>query len=225
MASIPPIRIAIPVYDHVDMLDVTGPYEMFDWAGFKIDVIAATPGMVMFRSAFCFQVKLGFDDCPGPYDAVWVPGGDPQALANIIADPAQTYLNFVRTLSASARITASVCEGASLLAAAGLLDGYRATTHWAFIDCFARWPKVIPVTTNPRFVVDRDRLTGGGISSGLDEALQLIMMLTDRATAESVQLSTQYFPDPPVSGTIPPPPACPIPAPNAVPPPPACYTG
>jgi cyclohexyl-isocyanide hydratase len=211
--------IGIPVYDHVDMLDVTGPFEMFDWAGFEIDLLAEQPGKKQFRNkGFTFDVTRGFSDARD-YDAIWVPGGDPAALGAIIADPNRTYLNFLigqaaATRSGKQRMICSVCEGAMLLAAAGLLDGYRATTHWAFIPCFAeRFCKVIVAEGTPRYVLDRNRLTGGGISSGLDEALKLIELLQGTAAAQEVQQNTQYYPDPPVSSEIPPPPPhCLLPA-------------
>ena len=72
--------IGIPVYDGVDMFDVTGPFELFDWAGFEIDLLAAQPGMMNFRSrGFAFSVTRGFAQARA-YDAVWVPGGDPPRL-------------------------------------------------------------------------------------------------------------------------------------------------
>lgn len=205
--------IGIPVYDQVDMLDVTGPFEMFDWAGFEIDLLAEKPGMKRFRNkGFAFEVTRSFGEARD-YDAIWIPGGDPNALAGIIDDPRRTYLDFLIAQAARTPMVCSVCEGAMLLAAAGLLDGYNATTHWAFMPCFAeRFPNVIPAAGNPRFVLDRNRLTGGGISSGLDEALMLIQLLKGTVAAQQVQQSTQYYPDPPVSSAIPPAPAhCPVP--------------
>ncbi len=202
--------IGIPVYDKVDMLDVAGPFEMFDWAEFEIDLLAEKPGMIQFRSrGFAFEVTKSFADARN-YDAIWVPGGDPNALAAIIDDPKQTFINFLKAqvpAPPQKRWICSVCEGAMLLAAAGLLDNYQATTHWAFVPCFPeRFPKVIVAEGHPRFVLDRDRLTGGGISSGLDEALMLIQLLQGTVAAQEVQQSTQYYPDPPVSSAIPPPP-------------------
>jgi cyclohexyl-isocyanide hydratase len=204
--------IAIPVYDHVDMLDVTGPLEMFEWAGFEIDLLAEHKGMKKFRSGFRFEVTKSFSDARA-YDAIWVPGGDPKALAHIIDDPRQTYINFLIAQAASTQMVCSVCEGAMLLAAAGLLDGYYATTHWAFIPCFAeRFRNVLVADGHPRFVLDRNRLTGGGISSGLDEALMLIQLLAGTVAAQQVQQQTQYYPNPPVDSAIPPAPSsCPIP--------------
>jgi len=119
-------------------------------------------------------------------------------------DPARTYLDFLVSQAAVSRYVCSVCEGALLLAAAGLLDGYEVTTHWAFIPYLMKhFPRVAIADGHPRFRLDRDRLTGGGISSGLDEALKLVELLTDTATAEAVQQTTQYYPDPPVTSEIP----------------------
>jgi cyclohexyl-isocyanide hydratase len=206
--------IGIPVYDNADMFDVTGPFEMFEWAGFEVDLLAPAPGMRKFRSQGpAYSVTRGFADARA-YDAIWVPGGEPDAIAGILYDPARTYLNF---LVAQANRTpvpmiCSVCDGAMLLAGAGLLDGYRATTHWEFLACFPeRFPRVIVEPGYPRFVHDRDRLTGGGIASGMDEALYLIELLAGRAVAEKTQQAAQYYPDPPVSSSIPPTPTCPIP--------------
>jgi cyclohexyl-isocyanide hydratase len=143
-------------------------------------------------------------------DVIWVPGGDPTALKRLMTDERRRYLDFLSAQSREARITASVCEGALLLAQAGLLNGYQATTHWAFIPCLKQFPEVCVVPGAPRFVIDRDRMTGGGISSGLDEALALIEMLTSTEVAQSVQQNTQYYPDPPVRSVLPDPTDCPF---------------
>jgi transcriptional regulator GlxA family with amidase domain len=126
-------------------------------------------------------------------DVLWVPGEDPAALKALMNDPGRTYLNFLRTVSDKARFVTSVCEGALLLAKAGLLDGYEATTHWAFIPCLKKYTKVKIVEGCPRFVVDRNRVTGGGISSGLDEAFKLVELLSSYQVAQEVQRVTQYI--------------------------------
>ena len=187
----------MPVYDQVNLLDVAGPMEMFFWAGIETVLVAQNPGTLQFMSGLTFSVERDFHGV-GACDALWVPGGDPPALKAIIEDRSETYLNFLRDMHKEVRITASVCEGAMLLAAAGLLDGYEATTHWQFLPCYARYfPKVKIAPGHPRFHLDRDRLTGGGISSGLDEALKLIELITgDKKRADGARLTTQYFPDP-----------------------------
>ena len=204
------MRIGIPVYDGVDVLDVTGPYELFGWAGLDIELVAQTPGLIRCRGGLAIQVDLGFTGASA-YDVLWVPGGDPPALSVLMYGDDCTYRDFLIEKSKSVRYVSSVCEGALLLAAAGLLDGYAATTHWAFVPCFAeRFPKVKIVPDHPRFHLDRNRLTGGGISSGLDEALKLIELLQGTAAAQSVQQTTQYYPCPPVSSVFPKATSCPL---------------
>jgi transcriptional regulator GlxA family with amidase domain len=205
--------IGVPVYDGVDLLDMSGPFEMFHWAGFEIDLLAEAPGLKTSGSHFTFSAPRGFAEARA-YDAIWVPGGEPTALARIIADPKRSYLDFLAAEAKRVRMMCSVCDGAMLLAAAGLLDSYRATTHWAFLSCFPqRFPKVMVAPGHPRFVHDRNRLTAGGVASGLDAALKLIELLGGTALAQRVQQDTQYYPDPPVSSVIPPTLAeCPIPA-------------
>ena len=209
------MRLGIPVYEKVDLLDVMGPLEMFYWAGrsqpLETVIISEDGGPVTSMSGVRFDAQASFDDVP-TLDVLWVPGGDPDALGAIMRDPDSPYLNYLRQVAGDATWVCSVCEGALLLAQAGLLDGHRATTHWAFVACLRSFCEVDVDPSHPRFVISGNRLTGGGISSGLDEALQLIMMLFDEATATGVQVTTQYFPDPPVHGVIPPPPAptCPV---------------
>jgi transcriptional regulator GlxA family with amidase domain len=189
------LKVCMPVYDQVNLLDVAGAMEMLSWAHIETVVVAQQPGKLRFTAGLAFFVERDFDQV-GACDAIWVPGGDPGALQAIIEDPSETYLNFLRAMQKKVRITASVCDGALLLAAAGLLDGYEATTHWQFIPCFAQYfPNVKIVPGHPRFHLDRDRLTGAGMSSGLDEALKLIELLTgDKSAADNVRLTTQYFP-------------------------------
>ncbi|MFI5001263.1 MAG: DJ-1/PfpI family protein, partial [Reyranellales bacterium] len=164
--------IGMPVYDGVDLLDMSGPFEMFHWAGFEIDLLAAEPGTTTSGSGLTFSVPRGFSEARA-YDAIWVPGGEPAALARLIGDPARTYLDFLAAEAGRVPMMCSVCDGAMLLAAAGLLDGYRATTHWEFLSCFPqRFPKVIAAPGHPRFVHDRDRLTAAGVAAGLDAALK-----------------------------------------------------
>jgi transcriptional regulator GlxA family with amidase domain len=199
-----PPRIVIPVYDQADLLDVCGPCEMFHWANFQVDLVAEKPGEVRFGAGLVFKVSAGLGPA-APADALWVPGGEPPSLTRIIAEGKNSaYLDFIKRQAAQSKWICSVCEGALLLAAAGLLDGFNVTTHWAFIPYLMQYhPAILVADGHPRFVIDRDRITGGGISSGLDEALKLIELLGGRDKAIDVQQTTQYYPEPPVSSAIP----------------------
>jgi putative intracellular protease/amidase len=119
------MRIVIPVYDQADMLDVCGPCEMFHWAKFQVDLVAEEPGEVRFNSGLVFQVSAGLGE-PRPADALWVPGGEPGSLARIIAEGEESaYLEFLKNQAVQSQWVCSVCEGALLLAAARLLDGFH----------------------------------------------------------------------------------------------------
>jgi len=209
--------IVIPVYDGVDVLDVTGPFEMFQWAGIEVRLVAQEPGPITCNGGLTLLIDTAFAEAPVG-EVLWTPGGAPKALAGLMSGPDHTFLDFLVEQSrdefmpsGAKRYVASVCEGALLLAAAGLLDGYAVTTHWAFIPCLLRrFPKVTVVDGHPRFHLDRNRLTGGGISSGLDEALELVRLLQGEAAAQAVQQTTQYYADPPVASEIPAAITCPL---------------
>lgn len=206
------MKLGIPVYDGVDLLDVAGPYEMFNWVEaekLETRILSVDGEPVTTRDGLRFHAHAGFSAAPA-LDVLWTPGGDPAALSQMMSDPHSRYLAYLRQVAAGAKWVCSVCEGALLLAQAGLLDGHKATTHWAFVQCLQKFTHVQVETGNPRFVVSGNRLTGGGISSGLDEALKLIDLLFGEETAQSVQITTQYFPQPPVHGALPQPPKCPV---------------
>lgn len=218
--------IVIPAYDGVDLLDVAAPSEMFSWVssipstGQNVQVIVAgEKPVIATRGPGAGGLKIVPQDGLSNIkkaDLLWVPGGDPSALKIQMANP--KYMGFLRDIAADATYVTSVCEGALLLAEAGLLNGFEATTHWAFINCLKKYPGVKVVPGYPRFWVDDHagpkgiRVTGGGISSGLDEALELIRRFAGQAAAEGAQLTTQYInPDPPVHAKLPSqPPTCPM---------------
>lgn len=214
----PPFNIAIPVYEGVDLIDVAAPFEIFNWMGtywkeraVKVKLVAKTRRSIRTRDGLKFTPDLTFDyysEHKVQADLLWVPGGDPQSLQQTMSDAA--YLSFLKKQSHRAAYVTSVCEGALLLASAGLLDGYRVTTHWAFVPCLKAFPRIKIAGGHPRYVVDRNRVTGGGISSGFDEALELVSLISSRKVARQVQLVTQYFPKPPVRGKIPAAHGCPI---------------
>jgi cyclohexyl-isocyanide hydratase len=214
------MKIGIPLYQGFDLLDVAGPWEMFNWAGYEVELVAEKPGMIGCNAQkqtppkpsnppVHLEVTTPFS-AAGKWDALWTPGGAPSSLNAMMKDP--VYMGFLKQKAEEVKYVCSVCEGALLLAAAGLLDGYTITTHWAFIPCFQqRYSKAVNLAAGfPRYVLDRNRLTGGGISSGLDESLKLIELLSGTEAATGVQQSTQYYPDPPVSSQIPQTNYCPL---------------
>jgi cyclohexyl-isocyanide hydratase len=205
------MKLGIPIYEGVNLLDVAGPLEMFYWAGddgndLRTVLVSSDGHPVTSINGVRFEAQASFAQTPA-LDILWVPGGDPKALQAIMKDPQSPYLQYLRQIAAKATWVCSVCEGALLLARAGLLDHHKATTHWYFVACLQSFPDITVDTKHERFVVSQNahgnRLTGGGISAGLDEALKLISLLFGDKAAESVQVSTQYFPKPPVMGEIP----------------------
>ena len=205
------MKLGMPVYQGVNMLDVAGPLEMFYWAGqskpLQSVLVSADGGAVTAMNGVRFEAQASFAETP-KLDILWVPGGDPDALEIMMKNPDGPYFRYLRQVAAEATWVCSVCEGALLLARAGLLEGHAATTHWAFVKCLQRFPGIDVDTTHQRFLVSGNRLTGGGISSGLDESLKLIELLFGDEIAKDVQATTQYFPKPPVMGEIPPTPGC-----------------
>ncbi len=204
-------NITIPVYEQVNLFDVTSACEIFYWMG-----QSWTQGEVAIR--LVSKDGKGVRTLAGPlltpdesFDSfnrkglktnlIWVPGAANETIAGMMRD--EGYLGFVQAQSEGAKLVTSVCEGALLLAAAGLLDGYKATTHWYVVPCLRQFKKVSVADGYPRFVVDRDRVTGGGVSSGLDEALEIVFMLAGEEAAKEVQVTVQYFPQPPVMGELP----------------------
>jgi transcriptional regulator GlxA family with amidase domain len=215
------ITLAIPAYEAVDLLDVAGPFEMFSWINgpdspspvtidarvLTIDGAPVLSGRLESANRVGLVPQGAFADLPHP-DLLWIPGGDPAMLETMMKDEAHPYLAYLREAASAATWVCSVCEGALLAGRAGLLEGHEATTHWAFLDCLTRFPGVTVAPGHPRYCLSGNRLTGGGISSGLDEALKLIELVAGTATAQYVQVQTQYFPDPPVQGEIPATPSC-----------------
>jgi transcriptional regulator GlxA family with amidase domain len=213
------MRLGIPIYEGVNLLDVAGPLEMFYWASrdnpLETVLVSADGGGVTSLNGVYFSAQASFAQTPA-LDILWVPGGKPAALEAIMRDDYSSYLQYLRQIARRATWVCSVCEGAMLLARAGVLKNHKATTHWAFIPCLRKFDAITVDTQLERFVVSQrkdpteNRLTGGGISSGLDEALKLISLLFGDGAAEEVQVATQYFPKPPVMGTIPATSECPI---------------
>lgn len=191
-----PLQVGLVVFPNMTQLDATGPLQVFA----SIPIFAPDPGVevhllwkdlapVPTDAIMTMTPTMTFADCP-PLDVICVPGGP--GVDALLDDP--SVIDFVRAQGATARWVTSVCTGALVLGAAGLLNGYQAATHWAAMGNLADFGAI---ETNARVVIDRNRVTGGGVTAGIDFALTLVAELFDRATAEFIQLRIEYNPAPP----------------------------
>ncbi|GHD60823.1 DJ-1/PfpI family protein [Jeongeupia chitinilytica] len=203
--------IGIAVYNGVDLMDVAAPYELFNWMASlesqynpgapvrEVRALSLDGSSVVTRDNLTVGADLPALTAPAPgdtdkIDLLWIPGGDPMRLEELMLD--EKAMDLLYAVGNDAQYVASVCEGAMLAAASGLLDGYCATTHWAFLPCLGLFPSITVKPGYPRYVIDGNRITGGGISSGIDEALAIIALLSNDNVAGAVQLMVQYNPQP-----------------------------
>jgi transcriptional regulator GlxA family with amidase domain len=189
-----PRSIAILVYPGVQSLDVTGPLEVFASAqnvlersgrsafGYRIQLVAASPEPIRTSSGLMIVPHATLDEVSEPLDTLIVAGGSGRAQASTDHD----LLEWIVRTSAGARRTASVCTGSFLLAAAGLLDGRRATTHWAFAAELQRVHPEVEVDPEPIFVRDGTVWTSAGVTAGMDLALALVEDDHDREIALTI---------------------------------------
>ena len=195
-ASTPDLRIGLLVFPHVTQLDLTGPLQVFaDVPGASVDVIGKTPDPVPTDAVITLTPTITYAECP-QLDVLCVPGGHG---VDLLLDDDET-LGFLRSQAERARYVTSVCTGALLLGAAGLLQGYRATTHWSAIELLAEFGATSERT---RVCRDRDRITGGGVTAGIDFALSVVAERCGRAGAERVRGLRVYDPHPPFTAGSP----------------------
>ena len=185
--------IAIPLFPQFTALDGIGPYEVLQRIpGNEITFIGHRRGVVRSDNGFLgIEVDATFGELPSP-DVVVFPGGfGTRALMHD-----DEVLDWVRRAHETTTFTTSVCTGSLVLAAAGLLDGLTATTHWASLDVLAKYGAT-PVGERVVEHLDRRIITAAGVSSGIDMALRLVEILVDRTAAEAAQLLIEYDPQPP----------------------------
>ena len=191
-----PLQIGLVLFPKVTQLDFTGPLQVFSSVpGAKVHLIWKRIEPVPSDSVLTLTPTVTYAECP-QLDVICVPGG---AGADDLVNDEET-LDFLRAQAAGAKYVTSVCTGSLVLGAAGLLRGYRAATHWTamdFLSAFGATP------TKTRVCVDRNRVTGGGVTAGIDFALTLVSIMVDRPTAETIQLRLEYNPAPPFNSGSP----------------------
>jgi cyclohexyl-isocyanide hydratase len=190
------LTIGILLFPNVQQLDLTAPYEVFaSLPGTRVLLVWKDLGAVTASTGLTLLPSATFAGCP-PLDVLCVPGG---AGVNPLLEDAEV-LAFVRAQAAQARFVTSVCTGALVLGAAGLLQGRRATTHWMALDLLAAFGAI---PTCERVVRDGPLITAGGVTAGIDFGLSLIAELRGRTAAEAVQLALEYAPAPPFAAGTP----------------------
>ncbi len=186
-------QIVIPLFPNFTALDGIGPYEVLQRIpGFDITFIGHERGVVRSDNGMLgIEVDGTFEDFAHP-DIVVFPGG--VGTRPLMHD--ERVLDWVRGVHPTTTYTTSVCTGSLVLAAAGLLDGLTATTHWSALGTLAEHG-AIPVSDRVVEHLDRRIITAAGVSSGIDMALRLVELLVDRTAAEASQLMIEYDPQPP----------------------------
>lgn len=181
--------LGIVLYDGFELLDVYGPAEMFGNVGKALDVvmISEEAGEVTSAQGPITVAKYGFDDCP-QLDIVLVPGG----IGTLRQLRNEAMLNWLRDQAEEAEIVSSVCSGSAILAKAGLLDGYRATSNKVYFSLAENNGPDVEWVKKARWVEDRDRVTSSGVSAGIDMSLAIISRLYGEAAAETIANGTEY---------------------------------
>jgi cyclohexyl-isocyanide hydratase len=191
-----PLQIGLLVFPKVTQLDLTGPLQVFAGVpGARLHLIWKGIEPVASDSVLVLTPTTTFADCP-QLDVICVPGG--AGADDLLND--EEVLAFLRRQAEGAKFVTSVCTGSLVLGAAGLLRGYRAATHWTamdFLKSFGAEP------TRTRVCVDRNRITGGGVTAGIDFALTLVSQLLGETTAQAIQLGLEYNPAPPFNSGSP----------------------
>jgi cyclohexyl-isocyanide hydratase len=194
----PKATIGMLVYPGMFLMDLVGPLTVFEalmnreihllWKDTAHPVGGEKPE---HKALIPVPPTTAFKDCPKNLDVLFVPGGVPGTLT-MMEDP--EVLDFLADRGKTARWVTSVCTGSLILGAAGLLKGYKAASYWATQDIL---PELGAIPTDGRYVVDRNRITGGGVTAGMDFGLKLAALLSSPLYAQTIQLYLEYDPAPP----------------------------
>jgi len=190
------INIGFLLFPKLTQLDLTGPVQVLSrMPGAKVHLIWKTLDPVPSDTPISILPTMKMSECP-QLDVICVPGGSGQIA---LMDDAET-LDFLRQQAAGAKYVTSVCTGSLVLGAAGLLEGYRAACHWMSRD---QLTLLGATPTGERVVKDRNRISGGGVTAGIDFGLTVVAELCGPEAAKAIQLSIEYAPHPPFNAGSP----------------------
>jgi cyclohexyl-isocyanide hydratase len=185
-------RLQMLVYPGMTLLDLVGPLQVLaGLPGCEVQFVWKNTGPVPTDSGLSVNATATLDDAWSAPDILFAPGGTLPTF-ELLDD--LTVIDFLRRQGADAKWVTSVCSGAVLLGAAGLLKGYKASTHWAVHDSLALFGAT-PI--KERWVIDRNRVTGGGVTAGIDFGLALMAQIAGPDRARAQQLWLEYSPQPP----------------------------
>lgn len=191
-------QIGMLLYPGMTALDFVGPQYMFaGLMGAKVHHVAKTMAPVVSDTQLALMPTATLAECPRDLDILFVPGG---GAGTIAAMRDAELLAFLADRGPRAKLVTSVCTGSLVLGAAGLLQGYKATSHWATRSLLT---DVGAIPVEARVVHDRNRITGAGVSAGLDMGLAIVGLLRDSVYAQSMQLLAEYAPEPPFNAGTP----------------------
>lgn len=185
------MNIGMIVYSDMVMLDLIGPQTVFSMMEANVHLIGKSRAAVSTELGIQISPTATYETAPPYLDVLFIPGGLKGTIAMLQDDVALGYL---AEAGAHARIVASDCTGSLILAAAGLLKGYRATSHWYVRDLLPLMGAKLDPT---RVVADRNRFTGGGVTAGIDLGLTIAAHLRGEEAARRIQLTLEYDPQPP----------------------------
>ncbi len=187
--------IGIVLFDNLTQLDFTAPLEVFSrMPNTQVLLIAENKMPIRSDSGLFILPTTTFEETPQYIDILFVPGGP--GVGDAIEN--KVFMQFLKQHGQTSRYITSVCTGSLVLAAAGLLQGYKATTHWLSMDLLRLFDKIEVV--EQRVVIDRNRMTGGGVTAGIDFGLTLVKIISGIETAKEIQLMLEYDPKPPFEG-------------------------
>lgn len=190
-------KVAMLVYPKMVALDLLGPMTVFNIMRFNVELVWKDKSPASTDVGFPIAPTKTFAECPDDLDVLFVPGGI-MGTIDCMNDP--EVMEFLMDRGARAKWVTSVCTGSLVLAAAGLLKGYDATSHWTVAELL---PLMGARHVNGRVVRDRNRMTGGGVTAGIDFGLALAAEIGGEEAARHVQLILEYAPEPPFNNGTP----------------------